>query len=147
MLCALSSKSAVLFALTDFNTVYSDPGLTYRVGTFAATSQTVTIREGVTEVYGCGRVVTASIVYDTTGSELTYGGYVLEGATGPFRFPTEQVSRTLAVTGGTGECVMHLGTLEFIVDVKLEEQNATIPNDVYGTVKFHLIDITTMLQH
>ena len=109
--------------------------------------KTVTILERDGNFGGCGNVVTASIVYDTTGSELTYGGYVLEGATGYFQFPTEQVSRTMAVTGGTGECVMHMGTLEFIVDVKQETQNATIPNDVYGTVKFHLMDITTMLQH
>jgi len=114
--------------ITLVKVVYSDMSLTNKVGTLASVSKIAMIEED----NSYGKMVTGSILYDN-GTEINFGGYFHEGEYGLVgRGPD------LAVTGGTGDCALNMGMVDFIVP-----GNSIVPLDaIYGLIEFH--DITDM---
>ena len=86
-LCQPSGILCIGDTVATSNTVYSDVGLTNKVGKIVGTTKIVLIEEDGT----AGGSTTASILYDT-GSEINIAGYQNES----FRY------QDLSVSGGTG---------------------------------------------
>jgi len=102
----------------DSRTLYADPALTQQVAMSLSKGTVVNLNNNPTpicdryECYGRGGVglITGSIYYEDTKAELIYGGKT-------------------AVLGGTKECALASGTIEFI----------SFSPDNYGSVEFHLV--------
>ena len=107
---------------TNFNTLYADENLTKQVATLASTAKVVNVKDDGTQVH----VITASLVYDDTGTELSYGGY-----TNLFQ---DTSIYDLAVSGGTRDCALTFGTILF----------GGAGNNI-GRVVFHLVDLKMLL--
>jgi len=115
-LCAPSDSFCIGDTVVYSNTLYSDSGLTNRVGKLAGNTKVVAIEDDGTAAGS----YTASIVYDT-GSEINVAGYFDE----TFRY------QDVSVSGGTGDCAFVRGT----VTIHQEEVNAGI-----GTFDFNVRD-------
>ena len=116
---------------TNFNTLYADPGLTQHVATLASTATVFNMKADGARM----NVITAAIVYDDThNTELNYGGYFMdEEFDNHHTHDTHQHAHDMAVSGGTRECALTFGTIDFRIE----------PEDDYGAVEFHLVDMTS----
>ena len=108
---------------TNFNTLYADENLTKQVATLASTAKVVNVKDDGTQVH----VITASLKYDDTGTELSYGGY-----TNLFQ---DTSIYDLAVSGGTRDCALTFGTINF----------GGLPYNNVGKVVFRLVDFKMLL--
>ena len=108
---------------TNFNTLYADENLTKQVATLASTAKVVNVKDDGTQVH----VITASLVYDDTGTELSYGGY-----TNLFQ---DTSIYDLTVSGGTRDCALTFGTILF----------GGLPYNNIGKVLFRLVDLKMLL--
>ena len=104
-ICVPNSVACIGDTITEFNTLYADKGLTQQVALFVASSKVINVGLDV----GVVSVSFGSIVYDDTKAELNFSG-------------------NAAVSGGTKECAMASGTMDF----SNEGTNG------YGSVAFHL---------
>ena len=104
-ICLPNSTACIGDTYINSNTLYADPALTQQVATLLSRGTLVNLNVGG----GGVGLTTGSIVYDDTKAELIYGG-------------------SGAVTGGTKECAMASGTMDF----SNEGTNG------YGSVAFHL---------
>ena len=109
---------------TNFNTLYADENLTKQVATLASTAKVVNVKDDGTQVH----VITGSLVYDDTGTELSYGGYTNPNP----KFPYE--IHDLTVSGGTRDCALTLGFILF----------GGAGNNI-GKVEFRLSDLKLLL--
>ena len=105
-------------------TLYLDRDLTNKAVTLALLGKAVNINDDGEEA----SVITGSIVYNGTNTELSFGGYFLEEEFKP------KATQDMAVPGGTRECALNFRTNDFIIE----------PEATYGTVEFHIMDITMM---
>ena len=107
---------------THFITLYADEDLTEQVATLGSTAKVVNVKDDGTQVH----VITASLVYDDTNAELIYGGYI---------DPNQDIRREMAVSGGTRECALTFGTIDF----------SSSPENNYSTVEFQLVDLKMLM--
>ena len=107
-ICLPNSPVCIGDTYIDSNTLYADPALTQQVATLLSKGTVVNVGTNATGGGGVG-LVTGSIFYEDTKAELIYGG-------------------SGAVSGGTKECAMASGTMDF----SNEGTNG------YGSVAFHL---------
>ena len=113
---------------TFFNTLYADPGLTQQVATLASTAKVINIKADGARMY----MSTGAIVYEDTKTELNYGGYFMdEEFENHHNGDTHQHGHDMAISGGTRECTLAFGTVDFRIEPEVD----------YGSIEFHLVDM------